>query len=158
MFAHIYHLSFAPLLIAEDKGALIKVEFCQKIPLMYQDIETPLLKEAATQLQEYFSGRRQIFNLPLSPRGTPFQQKVWQALQTIPYGQTRSYQDIAIQINEPKACRAVGQANHYNPLAIVIPCHRVIGKSGRLTGYAGGLNIKTRLLQLEQGSLDFFKT
>lgn len=112
--------------------------------------ETALLKEAALQLQEYFEGRRKTFNLPLDPGGTPFQQKVWQALQEIPYGQTRSYKDIALAVGNSKASRAVGMANNRNPISIVIPCHRVIGSNGKLTGYGGGLHIKEYLLNLEK--------
>ena len=151
MFAHIYTFPFARMLIAEDAGALVRVDFADVLPAGGIDRETSLLREAARQLNEYFAGRRRVFDLPLRPTGTPFQQKIWQALQTIPYGQTRSYQEIAGQIGNFKACRAVGYANHNNPIAIIIPCHRVIGKSGRLTGYAGGLELKERLLRLEQG-------
>ena len=111
---------------------------------------TPLLQEVQRQLTAYFAGMRQDFDLPLAPKGTPFQLAVWQALRTIPYGQTRTYGEIAAAIERPKACRAVGMANHANPIAIVIPCHRVVGKSGSLTGYAGGLAVKQALLALEQ--------
>jgi methylated-DNA-[protein]-cysteine S-methyltransferase len=110
---------------------------------------TPLLEEGRRQLLEYLAGERQIFDLPLAPAGTPFQRAVWQALQTIPYGQTRSYGDIARQIGRPKAFRAVGMANHENPIPIFIPCHRVVGSDGSLTGYAGGLELKKALLGLE---------
>ena len=103
--------------------------------------ETPLLKEAHRQLEEYFACGRREFALPLKPRGTPFQEKVWQALLTIPYGETRTYQE---------AVRAVGSANHHNPISIFIPCHRVIGKNGSLTGYGGGLPAKRFLLELEK--------
>lgn len=151
MFAHIYAFPFVRMLIAEEAGALVRVDFADVLPAGGIDRETPLLRETARQLNEYFAGCRRVFDLPLRPTGTPFQQKVWQALQTIPYGQTRSYQEIAGQIGNFKACRAVGYANHNNPIAIIIPCHRVIGKSGRLTGYAGGLELKERLLRLEQG-------
>jgi methylated-DNA-[protein]-cysteine S-methyltransferase len=112
-----------------------------------------LATEAETQLQAYFTGMRTSFDLPLSLSGTAFQTAVWRALLTIPYGETRSYQEIAEQIGNPRAVRAVGQANRLNPLAVIIPCHRVIGKDGALTGYMGaasfGLNIKQRLLALE---------
>ncbi len=111
--------------------------------------ESWLLDEAARQLEEYFAQKRQNFELPLAPKGTPFQQKVWQTLQKIPYGQTRSYQEIAVMINSPKSCRAVGGANHHNPVMIIIPCHRVIGKNGSLTGFGGGLSMKEALLQIE---------
>ncbi len=112
--------------------------------------ETDLIKTAAAQLNEYFAGRRKVFDLPLIPEGTTFQQKVWKALQTIPYGETRSYKEVAAQINQPTACRAVGMANNRNPIAIFIPCHRVIGADGKLVGYASGLDIKEKLLDMEK--------
>ena len=111
--------------------------------------ETSLIKETVKQLQEYFAGQRREFSLPLAPRGTEFQQAVWQALTTIPYGETRSYKQIAEQIGNSRACRAVGMANNRNPISIVIPCHRVIGSDGRLVGYGGGLDVKQLLLELE---------
>lgn len=114
--------------------------------------ETPLNKEAAAQIKEYLKGSRKDFDLPLKPQGTDFQLRVWQALQAIPYGETRSYQEIAEQAGNIKACRAVGLANNRNPIAIIIPCHRVIGKNGSLTGYGGGLEIKARLLELEKNN------
>lgn len=110
-------------------------------------------KQAIQQLSEYFAGKRTEFTLPLHPQGTAFQVAVWNALQTIPFGETRSYGEIASTIGKPKAARAVGLANNRNPLAIVIPCHRVIGANGNLTGYAGGLDCKAFLLNLEQKSL-----
>lgn len=110
---------------------------------------SPLLIETKKQLNEYFSGKRQKFTLPLTLLGTPFQQKVWQQLLTIPFGKTVSYQEIALKIGKPKSCQAVGQAIHNNPIAIIVPCHRVIGKNGQLTGYAGGLELKQKLLNLE---------
>ncbi|SEA61794.1 methylated-DNA--[protein]-cysteine S-methyltransferase [Alkalimonas amylolytica] len=109
-----------------------------------------LLKEAAKQLENYFLGALQHFSIPLAPAGTAFQQQVWQALRQIPFGATCSYQQIANAIGNPKAVRAVGMANSRNPVAIVIPCHRVIGANGQLTGYAGGLDKKAWLLQHEQ--------
>jgi len=112
--------------------------------------ETTLLKEAAQQLADYFSGRRITFDLPLAPAGTEFQQKVWKVLQEIPYGETWSYKQVAIAIGNPNASRAVGMANNKNPIAIFIPCHRVIGANGKLVGYAGGLDIKEQLLEVEQ--------
>lgn len=112
--------------------------------------ETPLLKRAGEQLVAYFAGKRKIFDLPLAPKGTEFQQNVWKALQEIPYGETRSYGDIAKRIGNPKAYRAVGMSNNKNPLPIFIPCHRVIGTNGKLVGYAGGLDIKEHLLKLEK--------
>lgn len=112
---------------------------------------TPLLLQAAGELAEYFAGARREFTFPLAPAGTPFQLSVWKALQAIPYGQTRSYKQIALQIGRPAACRAVGMANNRNPIAIAIPCHRVIGSSGSLVGYAPGVDVKERLLHLEKG-------
>ena len=114
--------------------------------------KTPLLCQASDELSEYFQGKRKAFSLPLKPSGTPFQKRCWEALLAIPYGKTCTYKDIAIAIGNGKACRAVGMANHRNPISIVIPCHRVIGADGSLTGYGGGLPIKEYLLKLE-GSL-----
>ncbi len=108
-----------------------------------------VLKECIRQLDEYFSGNLQNFSLPLAPEGTHFQQSVWKALQTIPYGQTISYKQLAEKVENPKACRAVGTANGRNPIAIIIPCHRVIAADGSLGGYAGGLDTKTTLLRIE---------
>lgn len=111
--------------------------------------ETPLLREALRQLREYFAGGRREFDLPLSTCGTEFQERCWAALREIPYGETRTYGQIAVRVGNPKACRAVGMANHNNPVAIVTPCHRVIGAGGKLTGYAGGIDKKEMLLRLE---------
>lgn len=111
---------------------------------------TALLRHAAGELDEYFTGRRCAFTLPLGPRGTEFQQRVWKALESIPYGQTRSYRQIAEQIGSPHAFRAVGMANNHNPIAILIPCHRVIGSDGSMTGYAAGIGIKEQLLAFER--------
>ncbi len=108
------------------------------------------LRAAIRQLDAYFAGRRKIFDLALDPEGTPFQLSVWQALRDIPYGETVSYGELARRIGHPRASRAVGAANGSNPLPIVIPCHRVIGASGKLTGYGGGLDTKKALLTLEQ--------
>ncbi|MDE6261258.1 MAG: methylated-DNA--[protein]-cysteine S-methyltransferase [Oscillospiraceae bacterium] len=112
--------------------------------------ETPLTLWAAAELEEYFAGKRKSFTVPLSPWGTEFQLAVWQALRDIPYGQTRTYGEIAAAIGRPRAARAVGMANHDNPLMIFTPCHRVVGKDGSLTGFACGLEVKRRLLELEQ--------
>ena len=109
----------------------------------------PVLMQAERELEEYFAGRRTAFSVPLSMHGTPFQLEVWEALRAIPYGETRSYAALAAQIGRPRACRAVGMANHVNPLPILVPCHRVLGADGHLTGYAGGLDVKKYLLKLE---------
>lgn len=111
--------------------------------------ETPVLKEAGKQLKEYFDRKRKSFSLPLAPEGTPFMKCVWKSLEKIPYGETRSYKDIAITSGSSKAYRAVGMANNKNPIAIIIPCHRVIGADKKLVGYGGGLDIKEFLLKLE---------
>ena len=109
-----------------------------------------ILEQAAREIGEYFEGKRRAFAVPTAAAGTPFQQAVWNALKEIPYGETRTYGEIARRIGHPRASRAVGQANNRNPLPIVVPCHRVIGASGALTGYAGGLAVKVRLLELER--------
>jgi methylated-DNA-[protein]-cysteine S-methyltransferase len=113
------------------------------------DVQHPVLVETARQLEEYFAGARKKFALKLDLAGTPFQRKVWNALLTIPFGETRSYGQIAKQIGSPDAVRAVGAANGRNPVAIIAPCHRVIGSTGKLTGFAGGLDVKAQLLTLE---------
>ncbi|HBD87238.1 MAG TPA: methylated-DNA--[protein]-cysteine methyltransferase [Clostridiales bacterium] len=137
--------------IAEDDGAISHVFFCsEKTPDGYAAAETPLIRQAAAQLAEYFEGRRKVFDLPLNLQGTAFQVAVWKALQAIPFGETRCYQDVAVETGSPKACRAVGMANNRNPIAIIVPCHRVVGRDGSLTGYGGGLPIKKLLLELEK--------
>ena len=141
-----------PLLIAADQQRLKRIAFQRK-----QGAPPPagrpssLIRDTTRQLEEYFAGRRRTFDLPLAPDGTTFQQKVWTALQEIPYGETISYGELARRIGLAGAARAVGLANGSNPLPIVIPCHRVIGSNGTLTGYGGGLPIKQALLSLERG-------
>lgn len=110
---------------------------------------SPLLEQAAAQLEEYFEGSRRTFDLPLAPAGTPFQRRVWDALREISYGKTVCYRDIAARVGCPKGFRAVGLANNRNPISIFIPCHRVVGADGSLTGYGGGLPVKKMLLELE---------
>lgn len=142
----------------------IKIEF-KKMHIIYmkKDDEfdpnrtiTPIYSELKIQtfhqLDEYFAGKRKSFDLPFALKGTVFQKKVWNALCDIPYGETRSYKDIAIAIGNPKACRAVGMANNKNPITIAFPCHRVIGSTGKLVGYAGGLEMKEGLLAMERES------
>ena len=135
--------------IIEEDGFIIEISF-EKTKTNFQIEETKLIQQTHQQLEEYFAGKRTEFTIPIKMLGTPFEEKVWQALTTIPYGETRSYQDIAIQIGNPKACRAVGMANHKNPLPIIVPCHRVIGKNRKLVGYAGGIGIKEKLLSIEK--------
>lgn len=146
-----YLTALGPLTFCEADGCLTAIRTHGK-PEGSSEQETEVIRRAYDQLTAYFAGERQVFDLPLAPRGTAFQQRVWQALRDIPYGETRSYQQIAETIGNAKAVRAVGMANHRNPLLIVIPCHRVIGSRGQLTGYAAGLDKKEWLLQLE-GSL-----
>lgn len=146
----IYQTPLGTIVLTENGSAITRLLFSAELPKEVNCTETPLLKKAAQQLQEYFAGTRKRFDLPLEPQGTDFQQKVWQALQEIPYGGVCSYQDIARAIGNDNACRAVGGANNKNPIAIIIPCHRVIGADGRLVGYGGGLPLKRKLLELEK--------
>ncbi|MCW6508963.1 methylated-DNA--[protein]-cysteine S-methyltransferase [Lichenifustis flavocetrariae] len=141
-------------LVASDKGlaaVLWTRDNPRRVPLgaALENDDHPVLREAVHQLQEYFSGTRRSFQLELDPRGTAFQKEVWAALLRIPYGQTRTYGEIAREIGRPNAVRAVGAANGRNPLSIVAPCHRVIGATGGLTGFAGGLEAKVKLLSIE---------
>lgn len=146
---HVTELPIGTLTLTASNSALTGVEFGRVEHEELNHVPSELLIEAAHQLSEYFAGKRQSFDLPLAPEGTPFQQQVWQALQAIPFGETRSYGDLAASIGKPGAARAVGRANNRNPLSILIPCHRIIGADGALVGYGGGLTIKRRLLELE---------
>lgn len=137
------------LCIGERNGAITRVTW-QQLPKEWVLEETELIRKCKQELDEFFEGKRRTFNLPLAPEGTAFQKKVWDALREIPYGQTRTYKDIAIAVDSPKGFRAVGMANNKNPIAIIVPCHRVIGTNGKLVGYAAGMEIKTWLLALEQ--------
>ncbi|ANB57533.1 methylated-DNA--protein-cysteine methyltransferase, constitutive [Anoxybacillus sp. B7M1] len=145
------------LYIVSDGEAIVKIELFaddwEELSSNHEMVksDSELLQTALEQMDEYFRGKRKRFQLPLKWKGTPFQEKVWQALCEIPYGETVSYSEIAEKIGNPKAVRAVGQANRSNELAIVVPCHRVIGKNRSLTGYAGSrTDIKEKLLNLEQ--------
>lgn len=145
--------------LEEENGCLVAANFFfaeestggipEWIGESYERQMTPLLTEAIRQLEEYFTGVRREFDLPIKMTGTPFQLEDWQALCTIPYGETRTYGQIAAQIGRPKASRAVGMANHNNPISVIVPCHRVIGAGGKLVGYGGGLDVKEALLSLE---------
>lgn len=132
--------------VKTDDIGICWVEFCDDIKDFNVDNENVIQK----QFTEYEKGARKVFDLPLHIKGTEFQKKVWNALLEIPYGETRSYQEIAIQIGNPKAVRAVGGACNRNPIGIIVPCHRVVGKNGSLTGYAGGLDYKKLLLEKEK--------
>lgn len=143
-----------PLLLAADDSALRLIEFhTPRHPYPrgadWQEGDNPVLQTTATQLGEYFAGARRDFDLPLGPQGTEFQRQVWHTLAAIPYGETISYSEMARRVGKPTATRAVGAANGRNPIPIVLPCHRVIGADGSLTGFGGGLPTKQYLLQLE---------
>ena len=138
--------------ISEHNGSITDLYLPNsKTPNDVKESESPLVKEAFKQLNAYLSGKLKIFSLPLDPAGTPFMLKTWKSLCKIPYGKTASYKDIAIDIGNCKAVRAVGMANNRNPIPIFIPCHRVIGSDGKLVGYGGGLELKRKLLELEAG-------
>ncbi len=145
----IFESELGPIKIVCDDEGVLGVEFNRAELKEGQQKTTELTKKTVLQLKEYLSGKRTEFDVPLKPQGTEFQKKVWEALLTIPYGQTRSYKEIAVQIGNEKACRAVGMANNRNPISIIIPCHRVVGADKSLVGYGGGLNIKVKLLNLE---------
>ncbi|MGF1722026.1 methylated-DNA--[protein]-cysteine S-methyltransferase [Vibrio kyushuensis] len=148
-----YQSPFGSLTLQANEHGLLGVWFpihtTQPAQLGQKDESFPILKETITQLDEYFSQKRKEFSLPIASQGTDFQQQVWRALCKIPYGESWSYQQLAEKIENPKAVRAVGLANGKNPVSIIVPCHRVIGKSGKLTGYAGGIDVKKSLLKLE---------
>ncbi|NEU51714.1 methylated-DNA--[protein]-cysteine S-methyltransferase [Bacillus altitudinis] len=156
MYYTVYTAPIGALYILEKDGAIIEVKFDDESFLVkkqrdrFKQEDTPVLKEAKKQLDEYFKGDRKVFDLPLKQAGSPFQEQVWEALSAIPYGESKSYADIAEAIGNPKAVRAIGQANRRNALPIFIPCHRVIGKDRTLTGYAGTkTGMKAILLELE---------
>lgn len=138
------------LTLTADDNNLLRIDFGVQKPANAIKKATPVLVLAAQQLEEYFHGLRRDFTIPLKANGTQFQQQVWQSLTHIPYGTTHTYKELAETIGKPKASRAVGSACNRNPLPIVIPCHRVIGSSGSLTGYAGGLELKAMLLKMEE--------
>jgi len=145
-----------PLLLAGDREAVRHIRFAEKGKAAraeegWEESESGAVGEAVGQLREYFAGTRTEFDLELAPEGTEFQRTVWRTLQGIPYGETISYGELARRVGNPKASRAVGAANGRNPIPIVIPCHRVIGASGKLTGFGGGLPVKEALLSLERG-------
>jgi methylated-DNA-[protein]-cysteine S-methyltransferase len=155
----VFHMTIesplGPILLISDDSTLTGLYFRgQKhepvsCPDWKPNPHSSLFQEAASQLAEYFSRRRRSFRVPVAPKGTPFQEKVWQAIAAIPYGETASYRDLAEKIGKPEAVRAVGTAVGRNPISVIIPCHRVIGRDDSLTGYAGGLDRKKALLDLE---------
>lgn len=148
-------------LVASDKGLvaiLWENDNPRRVPLTssMEDDQQKILVEVERQLNQYFTGERRSFSLPLDMRGTPFQKDVWEALLSIPFGETRSYGQLAKQIGRSSASRAVGAANGRNPISIIVPCHRVIGSSGKLTGFAGGLETKATLLDMEKKDASLF--
>lgn len=146
----LYNSPIGILRISEADGKITNLSLQQKISDIASDtISSQLLQKACQQLDEYFQGKRRQFDLPLGYAGTLFQESVWRELQNIPYGETRSYEDIAVKIGNPKAIRAVGQANNRNPILLMIPCHRVIHKNGDISGFACGIETKKYLLKLE---------
>ncbi len=155
---HAYKIILSPVgelkLVASDEG-LVAILWENdnpkrvKLGALVENSDHPILLETERQLKEYFQGKRKSFSLKLDLMGTKFQNDVWQALMAIPFGETRSYGQLARQVGNPRATRAVGAANGKNPISIVVPCHRVIGASGKLTGFAGGLKTKAHLLELE---------
>jgi len=151
-FCYTYKTVYGNIVIESDGAAIVCVKTEASSAPVGVKKQDALTDKAAKELEEYFEGKRQVFGVPLCPQGTDFQRSVWKALQDIPYGETRSYKQIAEAIGNPKACRAVGLANNKNPIWIMIPCHRVIGTSGALIGYGGGLSMKKKLLELERKS------
>ena len=137
--------------IGEENDKIVFILFAdQECPDQCELTRTSVIDQAIAQLNEYFEGKRKQFDLPLDMPGTEFQRSVWAALQTIPYGETFSYKEVAAKIGKPKATRAVGMANRHNPIPIVVPCHRVVGSDGSLTGFGGGLPVKRFLLDHEK--------
>lgn len=155
--AYFYNTEIGRIMISEDGDGITGLSIISDnrmeiihVKNEYDIQETELIKEAAKQMTEYLKGNRMEFDLRLHPKGTDFQRKVWEALRTIPYGETRSYKQIACKVGNEKASRAVGMANHNNPIMLIIPCHRVIGANGNLVGFGAGLDIKEQLLHLEK--------
>jgi methylated-DNA-[protein]-cysteine S-methyltransferase len=158
--AYFYDTKIGNVFIAEDGQGITDLTLTPNPDVMkaegksanteFELVESELLKYTAQQLMEYLEGNRKEFDVILNPKGTNFQKEVWKALQSIPYGETRSYKDIAKVIGNEKASRAIGMANHHNPIMCIIPCHRVIGANGKMVGYVGGIQIKEQLLNLEK--------
>lgn len=149
MYAAIMNTAMGSLLIKASASAITQIRFLHDNDPVPELLGNQLTEQCITELAEYFSGQRNQFSVPVAPQGTDFQSRVWQALRDIPYGKTCSYGELARQIGKPKAARAIGMANNRNPIPIIIPCHRVVGQNGKLTGYSGGLDNKDFLLKLE---------
>lgn len=146
----VYETAFGQFTIVSNDSSIVAVKFGRHILPGNIEQRTELTDETAKQLEEYFAGKRRQFDIPFAPQGTEFQKKVWNALCQVPYGETRTYKEIAVMVGNPNASRAVGLANNRNPIPVFIPCHRIIGTNGSLVGYAGGLDMKEKLLQIEQ--------
>ncbi|WP_296962047.1 methylated-DNA--[protein]-cysteine S-methyltransferase [uncultured Dialister sp.] len=146
----VYHSPFGDMELDYEEDALTALKMAKKKAV--GEAPEGLALAVFQELDEYFQGKRKTFDIPLRTHGTPFQEKVWAALRAIPYGEVRSYKEVAEAIGHPKAYRAVGMANNANPIFIIVPCHRVIGADGSLTGYGGGLPMKKALLSLEKGN------
>ncbi len=158
MYYAILGSPIGPLLLAGDEEGLKYLHIRKdktkiEVPDSWQE-NKEFFKEISRQLEAYFAGQLKSFDVKLAPEGTEFQKSVWNALTEIPYGETRTYKEIAISVGKPKAYRAVGLANNRNPISIIVPCHRVIGTNGKLTGYASGLDVKEFLLRLEENNLN----
>lgn len=151
MYTYYYDTNIGVIYIAEENGYITNISFKNVSSISSTIIkETPIIKDTYIQINDYLNKKRKYFDIPYLIKGTEFQNKVWNELLNIPYGETRSYKEIATAINNPKSCRAVGLANNKNPLPLIVPCHRVIGSNNKLVGYAGGLHIKEFLLKLEE--------
>ena len=142
----VFSTALGNLIIKEESGSIVAIGFTDQAEM---DNSSTLLIEAKKELKQYFTGQRQDFTIPINPIGTEFQKNVWDELRSIGYGQTISYQELANRLGDPKSIRAAGTANGKNPIAIIIPCHRVIGSDGSMTGYAGGIDKKRSLLKIE---------
>mgnify|MGYP002802577550 FL=1 len=154
IYGEIYESPVGALTILAGENGIQAIKFGEDEKVKSAGKASEMTRRAVKELEEYFQGKRKEFTVPCVPEGTDFQKRVWEALTRIPYGVTRTYKEIAVEIGNSRASRAVGMANHKNPVPIIIPCHRVIGSDGRLTGYAGGLGVKEFLLNLERGNCD----
>ncbi len=158
MYTCFYELSIGRIAISEDAGSIVRLYLPNdRLPEGIQLCEPPLLQRAALQLESYLAGERRTFSLPLAPEGTAFMKRIWKSVCEIPYGKTATYKEVAAKIGIPGAARAVGSANGQNPIPLLIPCHRVIGSNGSLTGYRGGLELKRKLLALEKQTVEFLE-
>ena len=150
MKSQTYQSPVGKLLIRSDEESIIEVSFAGEESSQGEADDCNVLRRCVAELEMYFAGELKEFTVPLKLAGTDFRKKCWEALRTIPYGETISYKELASKVGNPKACRAVGGANHHNPIVVIVPCHRVIGSGGSLTGFGGGLDKKQFLLELEK--------